>query len=285
MFGYVRPLEPELKVREAASYKAHYCALCKAIGARYGLFARNLLSYDCTFLALLLCAREPVQKANREICVANPFVKKPVMPRNEMFGYAAAVNVFMAYGKLEDDWRDDKRLSALTGKAALSGAYKKAFSLHPGLGQAVRSGLSRLGSLESALCDIMDEASDAFGAMLAEVFAFPADGRERPAMEWLGYNLGKWIYIMDAFDDIDKDYAKNRYNVLLRQFPGAPGVTRAASRERVYFNLTRSLSEAEKALSLLKLQSQQGLVQNILIDGCGARMDAVLAGRSANGSL
>lgn len=286
MFGYVRPLEPELKVKESAAYKAHYCALCKAIGSRYGLFARNLLSYDCAFLALLLCAREPAVKAKRERCVANPCQSKPVMPRNSQFDYAAAINVFMAYGKLLDDWNDERKLSALLAHAALRGAYSKALADCPEAGQAIKGGLMRLNSLETEGCDVMDEAADSFGGILAAVFAIPVSGRERSAMEWLGYNLGKWIYLMDAYDDLAKDYAKKRYNVLLRQFPGGPDEVRASSNERVRLNLTRSLCEAAKALSLLTLQAQSGLLENILLDGCGARMEAVLCGKEcANGPI
>ncbi len=282
MFGYVRPLEPELKVKEAAAYKAHYCALCKAIGARFGLLARNILSYDCAFLALLLAAREEPAKARREACVANPFSKKPVMPNAACFDYAAAVNVLMAYGKLDDDWRDDKKPLALIGKGALKGAYRKALAAYPELGQAVSEGLERLSALESGGCGLMDEAADAFASMLAIVFALPVNGRERAAMEWLGYNIGKWIYLVDAFDDLDEDAAKGDYNVLLSQFRGMGDDSRNVrerAQPRVRLNLSRALQEAQKALTLLELHSQRELIENIVKLGCRARMEQVLCGK------
>ncbi len=282
MFGYVRPLEPELKVKEAADYKAHYCALCKAIGARFGLLARNALSYDCAFLALLLAAREAPAKARLCACAANPFVKKPVMQGSACFDYAAAVNVIMAYGKLDDNWRDERKLIAQAGKSALKGAYRKALAAHPQLGQAVSGGLAKLSVLERDGCDNMDEAADAFAAMLAIVFATPVEGRERVAMEWLGYNLGKWIYLIDAFDDLDKDAASGSYNVLLSQFRGQgenPEGIRLSAEPRVRLNLARALQEAQKAMLLLELNSQRELLENIVKLGCRARMEQVLCGK------
>ncbi len=281
LFGYVRPLEPELKVREAASYKAHYCALCKAIGARFGLLARNALSYDCAFLALVLAAREEPQKAGREACIVNPLSRRPVMPESPSFDYAAAVNIVMAYGKLDDDWRDDKKLTALFGKGALNGAYRKALYSYPELGQAVMSGLDKLSALEREGCGIMDEAADAFAAMLASVFALPETGRERAAMEWLGYNIGKWIYLVDAFDDLEKDAAKGSYNVLLTQFQRegqSASDIRALAEPRVRLNLIRALQEAQKALLLLDFKSQRALIENIVEFGCRARTEQVLCG-------
>ncbi len=282
MFGYVRPLEPELKVREATSYKAHYCALCKAIGARFGFLARNVLSYDCAFLALVLAAREEPRKAGREACVVNPFARKPVMPAAAYFDYSAAVNVIMAYGKLDDDWRDDKKLTAKIGKSVLAGAYRKALSAYPELGQAVSSGLTKLSALEREPSGIMDEAADAFALMLSVVFALPDTGRERAAMEWLGYNIGKWIYLVDAFDDLERDAAKGSYNVLLKQFCDqgkSAADIRIAAEPRVRMNLARALQEANKALSLLSLNSQQALIENIVNLGCRARMEQVLCGK------
>ncbi len=291
MFGYVRPLEPELKVREATSYKAHYCALCKAMGARFGLFARSALSYDCAFLALVLAAREEPRKAGREVCVANPFVRRPVMPGSPCFDYAAAVNVVMAYGKLDDDWRDDKKLTAKIGQTALTGAYRRTLSDYPELGQAVSSGLKNLSALERGGCDIMDEAADAFAAMLAFVFALPSNGRERAAMEWLGYNIGKWIYLLDAFDDLEKDAANGSFNVLLTQFRGegqSIADIRLKAEPRVRLNLARALQEAEKSLTLLDFKSQRELIENIVKFGCRARMEQVLCGKKeecADGSI
>ena len=282
MFGYVRPLEPELKVREAISYKAHYCALCKALGARFGLLARSVLSYDCAFLALVLAGRDEPRKAAREACVANPFTRRPVMPKSPSFDYTAAVNVVMAYGKLDDDWRDDKKLIARIGQSALAGAHRKALSAYPELGQAVSGSLKKLAELEREGCGLMDEAADAFAAMLARVFALPDTGRERAAMEWLGYNIGKWIYLVDAFDDMEKDASKGAYNVLLTQFGGVGQSTadiRSAAEPRVRLNLARALQEAYKALMLLDIKSQRELIENIVEFGCRARMEQVLCGK------
>jgi hypothetical protein len=53
LFGYIRPLEAELRVRELECYKAVYCGVCRNLSGKFGPPARFALSYDATFAALL----------------------------------------------------------------------------------------------------------------------------------------------------------------------------------------------------------------------------------------
>lgn len=53
MFGYIKPVRSELKVREAEEYRAVYCGLCNELGKSFGLFAKMTLSYDFAFMAML----------------------------------------------------------------------------------------------------------------------------------------------------------------------------------------------------------------------------------------
>ncbi|MBR7147285.1 MAG: hypothetical protein IKD13_00520, partial [Firmicutes bacterium] len=54
MFGYVLVDKPELKIREFDVYKSWYCGLCQKLKERSGFLGQMTLTYDMTFLILLL---------------------------------------------------------------------------------------------------------------------------------------------------------------------------------------------------------------------------------------
>jgi hypothetical protein len=98
----------------------------------------------------------------------------------------------------------------------------------------------------------------------------------------MGYNLGRWIYILDAYDDIEKDVKYNSFNPLISQY-GFKGDDinsfKESIREKVNFTLTYTLSEVEKAYSLLTIEKNKGILDNILYSGLIVKTDKVLQER------
>ena len=56
MFGYVIPDRASLSPEAQTRYRSAYCGLCRRIDALHGLRGRFSLSYDLTFLNILLCS-------------------------------------------------------------------------------------------------------------------------------------------------------------------------------------------------------------------------------------
>jgi hypothetical protein len=101
-------------------------------------------------------------------------------------------------------------------------------------------------------------------------------------LSWLGYNLGRWIYILDAYDDIEKDNEKSNYNPLLEQYKyDGKDIKefKESIKDKVNFSLTYSLSEVEKAYSLLEIEKNKGIMDNILYSGLILKTDSVLQGK------
>lgn len=258
MFGYIRPLECELKVREQAEYRGYYCGFCKSIGVRYGQLERLSLSYDCAFLAALLSAISGGAGFSRGNCGPRCYRgKRAIANASPALDYAADVNVLLAWYQAADDAADERSAKALAARLAFSRAYRKAAKLHPELDRAIRENTERLHVLEREQTASTDEPSDTFGKTLSAVIlhAPMLPQSERQAAEWMFYNLGRWIYLIDAWDDREKDEKSGGYNPFL--------ITKMEP-ERARFLLNVTLNEVSKAYDLLNLQQPSGLLDNII---------------------
>ena len=273
MFGYIRPLECELKVREQAEYRGTYCGLCKSIGKRFGQIERLTLSYDCAFLALVLAALNDGATFKPGNCGPRVYRgKRPIAEPSAILDYAADVNVLLAWYQAADDVRDEKSATSAAARLALSRAYHKASKAHSALDHEIAGNMTRLSAIETEKIASTDEPSDTFGKLLAAVILnapMLPDG-ERKAAEWMFYNLGKWVYLIDAWDDRKKDGEKGSYN---------PFLLSGMTAEQAAFLLNITLNEAKKAYDLLSLKTQSGVLDNIMTLGLLHTQERVLLGQ------
>lgn len=272
MFGYIRPLECELKVREQAQYRGVYCGLCKSIGRRYGQIERLTLSYDCAFLALTLFAISGDAVFTQGNCGPRAYRgKRPIAQPSPTLDYAADVNVLLTWHKAADDAADDRSAKAVLARTALRRAYKKAAKANRKLDYDIAESMKTLHALEAEKTESIDEPSNAFGRLLASVIlhAPTLPISERKAAEWMYYNLGKWIYLIDAWDDREKDEESGNYN---------PFLCSKMDQETATFFLNVARNEAIKAYDLLSLQSPGGVLENIMELGLLHAQTRVLAG-------
>ncbi|HOB19605.1 MAG TPA: DUF5685 family protein [Candidatus Atribacteria bacterium] len=282
MFGYIKPDKPEMKIGEFELFRAYYCGLCKCISARYGQAARFILSYDCTFLCLLLSSLgEDDTGLQPGYCITRPFRRIPVIARSSIMEYAAGVNVLLAYHNLIDDLRD-KSPRALTALPALYPAYRKAKRRFPQLDKCIKSSLEELRKLEKNHCDSIDMASRPFSELLAAVIAGldGLDGQDRQRLEQLGYNTGKWLYTIDALDDLEQDMKRGCYNPLVQQYlAGNKALDPALEviRDQIGFVLRYSLKQVCEAYESLDIKRNRPLLDNIIYGGMYKKTDQVLS--------
>lgn len=288
MFGYVQPLKSELKMKEYEAFKGYYCGLCKAIKEKYTNLARFMLNYDCAVLSLILSSMsDEAPTVAREVCIASPLKKKTVIHSRES-EYAAMMNVLLGYAKIRDAAADDRKISA----GFLSGVYrrvsKRAAKDCPELAGEFSARLGNLQKLEQQKSGDVDAVSSEFGSLLGAVFSSAPyafiDGAAKKTLRHVGYNLGRWIYIADAFDDIIKDEKTKSYNVFLQREHKDAAALKEAIREEAAFNLNFSLAEACKAYELLDIKRDKPLIDNIMYLGLAKKTEDVLKGE-ANGSV
>ena len=213
MFGYVTVCEPELKVKDLKKYRAYYCGLCRTLKEDYGFMGQMTLTYDMTFAVILLSSLyETIAKHEEHRCKVPP-VKRQHMLRNEITSYAAAMNVLLAYYHMEDDWQDDHKVSSLMTKSLIQGKAKKIIEKYPRQSKVIQQSLRELGECERENSMDIDRAAGCFGRLMAELFVWKEDIWEK-TLRKMGFYLGKFIYLMDAYEDLPEDRKKNRYNPL-----------------------------------------------------------------------
>jgi len=273
MFGYITPDKPELKIKEFEIFRGYYCGVCRAIAKRAGHRGRFILSYDSAFLALLLDSlnSSPVSgKPGR--CPIHPLNKRFIVNYGSVLEFSSDINILLAYYNLKDKWQDEKKLYSPVGMLALRRGYKRIKKKYPDLVRDIEKDLSTLNELEHSRCGHMDEASEPFAGIMQKVFEYSAGcDSVKKALGWIGYNLGKWIYLLDAYDDIEDNIKSGAYNPLVIQFQYGENENVESFRQRikkeVEFILVYCLSEMEKAFSLLDVKKNDGILENIIYRG------------------
>lgn len=229
MFGYVKACKPQMKVCEFEVYQGVYCTLCEALGKRYGFAARMTLSYDFTFLALLLMALgdDPVSfKEGR--CPFNP-TKKRMLCRSDgakAIDYAADVAMLLTYHKLCDTMTDErfaKRVAARMARWFLKRDYKKAVKRRPEQADAAQEYMNAQQALERERVASVDRAAEPTAILLRTLLSSAADVDEETLfeVERFGYCLGRYIYLADAADDLEEDNESGNYNPYIVNDPSA----------------------------------------------------------------
>lgn len=273
MFGYITPDKPDLKIKEFEVFRGYYCGVCRAIAKRAGHRGRFILSYDTAFLALLLDSlnSSPVSgKPGR--CPVHPLKKRFIVNYSDVLEFSSDINILLAYYNLKDKWQDERKLFSPIGLFSLRRGYKRVKKKHPILVRDIEKGLSALNGLECGRCGQMDEASEPFAGIMKKVFEYSAEcDSAKKTLGWIGYNLGKWIYLLDAYDDIEDNIKRGAYNPLVIQFQYGENENIESFRQRVKkeveFILVYSLSEMEKAFSLLDVKKNHGILENIIYRG------------------
>ena len=267
MFGYIIVNPQELKLKEYDIYRAYYCGLCEALHERHGRVGQMTLSYDTTFLALLLSGlyeAEETESENR--CIIHP-LKKHRSLRTELTNYAADMTILLAYYSSLDDWSDEHKLRKLVLSKLLGSRERKLERSLEEKASLMTGYLTELHGYEAAKEENIDLPSGAFGNLLSEVFAV-YDDEWTAALKHIGFYLGKFIYIMDAYDDLSADEKSGNYNPLLSH-AGEPDFD-----ERIKGILTMMMSECAQTFETLPVLRHLEVLRNILYSGVWTRYNA-----------
>ena len=268
MFGYVTICEPELKVKDLKKYKAYYCGLCRVLKEEYGFMGQMTLTYDMTFATILLSSLyESVADLETHRCKVHP-VKKQMMLKNEITSYAAAMNVLLAYYHLDDDWQDDRKISSLMSKSMIYGKVKKIIDKYPRQSEAIRTSLAELSLCERDNSTDIDRTAGCFGRLMEELLLYREDMWEK-SLRKMGFFLGKFIYLMDAYEDLPEDLKKDKYNPL-RKIYAEPEYE-----ERIRQILCMMIAESTAEFERLPCLVDVDILRNILYDGVWSRYNKI----------
>lgn len=262
MFGYICVNEQELKLREYTAYRSYYCGLCRNLHHRYGRIAQMMLNYDLTFVAMLLTGLyEPETEGGQYRCLLHPMVRHQAV-QNDAIDYAADMCVLLSYQKLKDDWMDEHRRPQRAAAVLLRKAYLQVAEKYPRQRQAVERSIRLLRRAEEQNRRDIDYVAGLTGRFLAEIFNW-RDDIWRDDLRRMGFFLGKFIYLMDALEDVKKDQKHNNYNL----FSEYGTDWKTTHETEIRDMLSAMMMEASRAFERLPVLENAEILRNILYSG------------------
>lgn len=295
MFGYIRPVKSELLVKEADFYGAVYCGLCRYSGKHLTHASRFLLNYDFTFLAVLRMSLTEDGVSVEKMRCPYSLKKKPTVCCDRVFSYTASAFGLFSYYKLEDDLLDGKGLSRF-GKRLLMPLFrriKKKSGSFPEMEDMIRIPIEELHRLEHEHCDSPDRVADCFGRIMRDIASMDLEGTKKAVAEQCGYHIGRFIYLIDAYDDYQKDAESGNYNPFLEKYGSAQGVLEHA--EEIRQTLTDSMNVFSRSYALIcgpNLTGLNRIVFNICdlgsrdaIKRVDERRDGLKKGKGSKGNV
>ena len=264
MFGYVVANGNALTEAQLERYRGCYCGLCRALKERHGNLSRITINYDMTFLILLLSAMyEPEETRDTGRCVVHPGKKRSYW-RSRFSDYAADMNVALAYHNCMDDYRDDKKMLSLTEAKLLQRGYETVKAAWPRQCAAIEACLAELTEVENAARPEPDAAADCFGRLMGELFVCDDDPVWGSRLREFGEALGRFIYMMDACVDFEKDLKKGSYNPLVFVHEYADGVLTDEEKTGI---LKMLIGECAAKFELLPIVQDADILRNVLYSG------------------
>ena len=258
MFGYVVCSTNELTEEDILHYKEYYCGVCRALKSRFGELERCSLNYDMTFLALVLTALYEPQQTMKEIrCVVHPIKPRNVI-ENKYIDYAADMTILLAYFKCLDDWNDEHKVGAYCYKNILQKKYDELRLSYPRQCKGVADAIEKISQIEKDENSIPDEAINASGEMLQELFVYDEKDFWNESLRKFGYELGRFIYLMDAAIDYKKDSKTKNYNPLIKM---------GKRPKEVEDILAMIIGGATEEFEKLPIVQEERIIRNILYSG------------------
>ena len=283
MFGYVKVNKPEMKVKEYEAYRGLYCSLCRSLGKHFGVLSRLTLSYDITFLLLMrLSFFMKVPEFRRGRCPFNPSkICNYCVDSDEELKYSAAVSMMLFYFKIKDNIADSGFFKKLLMYLILPYAflkYKKAEKMYPEVALMISESMKRQSDNEKSRTDSTDLASHESADVLGKIFAYGLNDENGTAYRF-GYGVGKFVYLCDAADDIEKDIKNGSYNCFVLKYKLDSEPSEEIKKE-IECTLNMCAAVVCEAFDSREKKTLVPIVENIIYDGMEITMKNILKGKS-----
>ncbi len=272
MFGYVTTYKPELKIKEFEAYKGVYCTLCKEMGKEYGLLSRFLLSYDGAFYVIYKMAISKNKIcAKQSRCSFNPCKKcMKITCDSDVYKLASTITVILAYFKLVDNLHDSgflKKIFLYLIYPYFSLLKRKAIKKYPDIFDVIQNGMNGQFEVESAEDSSLDMSAHHSANMLGYLLSYGETDENIENTRQFGYQLGRVIYFLDAFDDYAEDMKNGSYN----PFKNSDNIIDEAS-----CSINLSIGELTKIFKQQKLYDFEPIIQNIIYDGLPNQLERIV---------
>ncbi len=281
MLGYVKAFKPEMKVKDYELYKGVYCSLCRALGRNYSPIAQLFLSYDFAFAAVLhLAAKESGCSFAKKSCPYNPAKKCMICQSRETFDFCSHAIIITVFYKILDNMHDGgfkSKLIACLIYPIVFLMHKKASRLAPEIDKIIGESVKIQSEAEKKKDICIDEAAHQSAEALGKIFAFGFEGERKKSLYTLGYMVGRYVYIIDAADDLEEDIKNGSFNPFKDEYNEIKDENiRKEFTQRVRGMLNLTQSSALDALDSLEKKRFEDILENIVLDGLTFSAERVL---------
>lgn len=281
MFGYLQPYKPYMLVKDYELYKSVYCGLCKQLGKEYGVLARMTLSYDCTCYGLLAMGLAGKHECvNKKRCTCNPLKSCLYCTDGEkQLSLASAITVVTVYYKLMDDIQDSSFIKSIPSRLLKPIANiwrKKSIKKYPQVDQIVSKLNENQYIAEHSDSPNTDQCAEPTAIMMKELMLLLAENdNEKAIYGEFGYYLGKWVYLIDAGDDYDKDLKTGEFNPFVYQLKDK-NLTQQQRSEHINGVLNMVVSRLLPAYNLMEIKSFNAITDNLINMGLAQMQKKIL---------
>ncbi len=260
--------QDELKLKDFKRYRSFYCGLCRTLEKRYGITGKIALTYDMTFADILLNAyMELPLRSERHRCMIHP-VRKQDMLFNEITDYCADMTLLLTYYKMLDDVNDDGSMTGRLFVMKEKKKFEKTADMYPRQAKVFEDSMRELAQTEERRDYDLDTVAGHTGNMLAELLVYK-ESDWSDELRRLGFYLGKFIYLLDAFEDLEKDLKKGAYN------PWQPSKDRKDFEALVENTLMMMISECAKSFERIPIVQDVDILRNIIYSGVWQKYEEV----------
>lgn len=272
MLGYVKAFKPEMKIKDYELYRGIYCSLCRALGRNYSPIAQLFLSYDFAFAAVLrLAAMNTGCSFSKKRCPYNPAKKCMICSSREELDFCSHALIITVYYKIIDNLHDKgfkSRFIACLLYPIVGLMHKKAARLAPDVEKIIGSSMKKQAETEKKSGVCLDEAAHESAHALGKVMALGFEGGQKNSLYTLGYMIGRYVYILDAADDLEDDLKSGSFNPFKAEYVDIKNEKNRkefAERVRGILNLTQC--EALEALDAFEKKRFGDILENIILEG------------------
>ena len=282
MFGYILPERAHLYLKDFDLYRNFYCGICKSMGRQFGQKTRFSINYDITFLTIVIHNFLGVDVTYDTLkCITKPFNKtKQMVAENELTDKMSAINVILCYYKLLDDCIDNKKTSRKILAKSLVKAKNKAALCVPGVEEIISKRYENLRELERANETSIDRVANEFASMMGEICDFVVGAKKQDNFTKVCYNVGKWIYLIDALDDFDDDLETKNYNLFVLNYPEIKSFGELMEKHgnEVAFSFATTINSISENYREIKFSFNQDLINNVVFRGISLMTKGIMRG-------
>lgn len=278
MFGYLDIEKDKLEEGQRGLWQTFMCGLCMSTKNAYSNFPRMFISNDINFFNVLFHSVEGVDvEIENRTCFSHPLKKRSILKTTELTDELACANILLTYWNIYDDVVDDKSLAKKAALKSLKKPYAKARAQLPQMDEMLRRMYADLQKMEQSGVDGIDKVAHSFASLSQQFASIVLKDKTSNYVETLCYNLGKWIYLIDALDDVEKDLKRGSYNVFVSSYNFTKVQDVAAKLDEIQFLMYASLNRIAQSYNDLNLTKYTCILNNVLYDSIRDKTKQVLS--------